>query len=71
MPLCKLGCDELYEKDFLQVQEEGTITKNEFKNYSDNLNKFLEKYEGKKCKHFNDKTKRYFAEKIELSTEKL
>jgi len=71
MPLCKIGCDELYEKDFLQVTDEGTISKNKFKNYSEGLNKLIDdkRYKDKKCSYHNEKTIGYFKDKINLFKE--
>ena len=59
MPLCKLGCDDLFEKKYLIVDSEGMIQKNEERIGSE-LENFLEQYKNKKCLHFNEETKLYF-----------
>ena len=48
MPLCKLGCDDLFEKKYLIVDSEGMIQKNEERIGSE-LENFLEQYKNKKC----------------------
>ena len=62
MPLCKLGCDDLFEKKYLIVDSEGMIQKNEERIESE-LENFVEQYKNKKCLHFNEKTKLYFKNK--------
>jgi len=63
MPVCKLGCDELFEKGFIVVDEDGSIVSD--KKYIDTepLRRFAQRYDGKKCLHFNEKTKRFFNQR--------
>lgn len=65
MPLCKLGCDELFEKGFIFVDEEGRIILNSRNTESAPIIQFAKQYKEKKCLHFNEKTKRFFNERYE------
>tara|TARA_Y100000590_G_scaffold247240_1_gene277798 strand:+ start:415 stop:1389 length:975 start_codon:yes stop_codon:yes gene_type:complete len=62
MPVCKLGCDELFELGFIHVDEYGYITVNKSID-SLPLAQFTRQYDGKRCLHHNDKTNRFFREK--------
>jgi hypothetical protein len=66
MPVCKLGCDDFFEKGYLIVDSEGFIYANVRKVCPDDLNKFLRKIEGNKCTHFNDETADFFSFKREI-----
>ena len=66
MPICKIGCDELFEKGYLRVGSNGIIEKNESISYSDDLLSFVENFIGTKCDYFNANTKKYFEFKYEL-----
>ena len=63
MPVCKLGCDDLFEKGYIFVDASGFIIINNKREISSELQKFLKIYNGKKCLHFNEKTKDYFKSK--------
>ena len=63
MPVCKLGCDELFEKGFIVVGETGNIIPDNRYIESEPLIEFAQQYNGKKCLHFNEKTKRFFNER--------
>tara|TARA_B100001057_G_C22678795_1_gene882900 strand:+ start:31 stop:1011 length:981 start_codon:yes stop_codon:yes gene_type:complete len=63
MPVCKLGCDELFEKGFIVVDETGNIVPDIKNITSQPLVQFAKQYEGKKCLHFNEKTKKFFNER--------
>jgi len=60
MPMCKLyGCDDLYEKGFIYI-EDGVI-KTDDKNFtSEALLNTLKALDGRICNHYSDKTKGYF-----------
>jgi len=66
MPICKIGCDELYEKGYLLVDKDGLIIKNNSKPIPQDLDIFFKQYKGLKCTHFNDRTRNYFQFKYEL-----
>ncbi len=63
MPICKLGCDDLFEKGYIYVDSSGFIMINDTRDIPSELRKFLIIYDGKKCLHFNEKTKGYFESK--------
>jgi len=63
MPVCKLGCDDLFEKGYIYVDASGSIMINDTKVIPSELRNFLKIYDGKKCLHFNEETKDYFESK--------
>ena len=65
MPLCKIGCDDFFEKGYLQVNGKGIICKNSKKNISAKLNKLLDNKAGGICDYFNDETSKFFKYKFE------
>ena len=67
MPVCKIGCDDLYEKGYLLIDDEGSIVKNNLKKYTKELDDLMLDYVGKECNYHNNKTKRYFSEKYKNS----
>ena len=58
MPMCKFGCDDLYEKGYIGVNEKITIVHDE--NLSATVREYLDAIEGNDCKYWNDATKIYF-----------
>ncbi len=60
-PMCKLGCDELYEKKYISVDNEGSIVILGKSNKSPALMVFLGNIIGNKCKSWNENTRKYFA----------
>ena len=60
MPVCKLGCDELFEKEYLLVNDDGAIVPNTSRVLPADLKDFSKIYAGKKCLHHNEKTEQYF-----------
>ena len=61
MPMCKMGCDDLYEKGYIYV-EDGKIIRNPEKESSitPKIRHYLVSIGDKKCNYYNQKTKRYF-----------
>ena len=72
MPLCKI-CDVLYEKDYLQVNEDGSFIKNTYRNFSKDLIELFDEYfkDQKYCSFYNEDTKKYFREKRKIFNEKV
>ena len=66
MPVCKIGCDDLFEKGFLIVDQDGIMKSNTNKNIPDDLKIFMKRYDGKTCKSFSKSTKKYFEFKQDL-----
>ncbi|MDB3962361.1 hypothetical protein N9427_04225 [Paracoccaceae bacterium] len=60
MPVCKIGCDDFFEKGYLTVNAKGKITPNTKGVRLSDLYNILKKYDGKFCTHFNDQTKYFF-----------
>lgn len=63
MPMCKIGCDALYEINYLTVDDSGTIKRTECNSAADDLNVVLNGLESNVCPYFNDDTKEYFSYK--------
>lgn len=61
MPVCKFGCDELYERGYLLV-EDGKINLNEQQWITDTIFDYVEPFKGRHCPYWNDLSKRYFEE---------
>jgi len=61
MPMCKMGCDDLYEKGYLYI-EKGVIKKNSDKgnDLTPIMESYLRKFENKVCAYYSDRTKKYF-----------
>lgn len=58
-PMCKLGCDELYERGFLSVRN-GAVVVLKWPSKSPALTSTLQSLEGKTCSHWNEGTIPYF-----------
>jgi hypothetical protein len=63
MPLCKIGCDDLFEHGFILVNEEGYVTKNQNKFISKDLDTHIGSLEGLKCISFCAETAKYFKDR--------
>lgn len=66
LPMCKMGCDDLYEKGYIFV-ERGFVKVNKNKHLTPRLESYLNKIEGIKCcgwKPEMDKYCKYHSEKI-------
>jgi len=59
IPMCKFGCDELYEKGFILVQN-GEVILNPKKPIHANIMPYMGSLVGKTCNYFNPNTKPYF-----------
>jgi len=57
--MCKFGCDELFERGYIFV-EEGKIKINDTSFKSKTLLAYCILLDGKSCKYFNDNTLEYF-----------
>jgi 5-methylcytosine-specific restriction endonuclease McrA len=63
MPLCKMGCDDLFEKGYILVDEFGVVRANNQKLVPLDLNRAMREITGKKCTHFNSETADLFNSK--------
>lgn len=59
MPMCKFGCDDLYEKGYIYVQD-GQIKINDKKWLTHDMKDELSKLEGRNCQYYNQNTMPYF-----------
>lgn len=66
MPVCKVGCDDFYEKGYIIIDQKGTIKLNENITYSSDLQLILNNIVGKFCTHFNSDTAQFFEYKRKL-----
>jgi len=60
MPMCKLGCDDLYEKGFLGVFD-GLVIKLSGEHSTPAVDEYLNAIEGRGCAHWNENREKYFA----------
>ncbi len=63
MPVCKVGCDDFFEKGYIIVNSGGFIRINDEMNHSSQLKSILTETVGNKCTHFNKETAQFFAYK--------
>ena len=69
MPVCKVGCDDFFEKGYLIVNRSGVIHINEEFNYSNELKTVLSELNQKRCTHFNEETEVFFSYKRKIFKE--
>jgi hypothetical protein len=61
MSACKLGCDELFEKGYISVSDDGNIQETiNLKDSTLPLRNYVSDLSGKKCRIFNLNNKKYF-----------
>jgi hypothetical protein len=58
-PMCKFGCDELYEKGYIGVKD-GSVTQIKDNELTDNLQSYINSIADNSCSSWNDNTKHYF-----------
>lgn len=63
MPVCKVGCDDFFEKGYLLVDKKGVVRLNEKMNCSVELQTLLYSLTGNLCTHFNNETEPFFSYK--------
>jgi hypothetical protein len=59
LPMCRFGCDELFEKGYIGVNDSGVIIKIKLTT-NVNVNNYISSLVGKNCKGFSTKNKKYF-----------
>ena len=59
MPMCKFGCDDLYEKGYIYVKD-GQVKLNHKKWSTADMSAEFVKVEGRVCEYYNENTKLYF-----------
>lgn len=60
MPMCKFGCDELYEKGFITVSNGKFIAQNNKQNNTAVIDAYLTEIDNNQCTYYSDLTKDYF-----------
>ena len=63
MPICKVGCDDFFEKGYVIVSEKGVVQTNEEMKYSNELKSVLKELNDKHRTHFNQETANFFSYK--------
>ncbi len=66
MPVCKIGCDDFYEKGYLLVEANGQIQTRLIGDLFSDVATILADYDGKRCLSHNEKTESYFRFKRDL-----
>jgi hypothetical protein len=61
MPVCKVGCDDFFEKGYVIVDEDGFVRVNKRTHYPSDLQIILRSLEGNACTHFNPETAEFFS----------
>lgn len=60
MPVCKFGCDELFERGYIRVNEDGGVFSTNEYNATDFLWKYILRVMENKCLSHNNLTEKYF-----------
>lgn len=61
MPVCKVGCDGLFENGYLIVNSNGEVCRNGSVAVSTDLETILTYVEGNICTRFNEQTEEFFT----------
>ena len=59
IPMCKFGCDDLFEKGYISVKD-GKFIRLSKSPITENVKSYLKNIDGRNCKFYNDDSKRYF-----------
>ncbi|MED4461844.1 hypothetical protein [Metabacillus fastidiosus] len=59
MPMCKFGCDELYEKGYIGVKN-GKVVRLRKNSLTQHILDYIGQVEGNECNYWHDKTVKYF-----------
>ena len=65
LPLCKIGCDDFFERGYILVDMNGEANINDESPMTTDLQGALASIEGKVCTYFNPSTEAFFADKLE------
>ena len=60
MSVCKIGCDDFFEKGYVTVDHAGSVRINDARRISADLRRILKEIEGNHCSFFNAATSAYF-----------
>lgn len=67
MPVCKIGCDDFFERGYVLVTLNGEVCINDKANILPDLQDTLTTIDGNACTYFNADTKDFFACKLDSS----
>lgn len=65
MPMCKLGCDDLYEKGYIFVDGSGKISLNRDRPITQKISQYVDPIIGKRCKYYNEQRSKYFKANVD------
>ena len=68
MPVCKIGCDDFFEKGYIIVNDSGVIGINPKLNCTDDVRLIIDTLEGNVCTYFSEDTSDFFRYKVKLVT---
>lgn len=60
VPMCKFGCDELFERGYIFVNDDGRIDRNPRKNLTKAVEAYISQFEKTECCGWKKETARYF-----------
>lgn len=69
MPVCKVGCDDFFEKGYIIVNESGVVQSNEGMFYSSELKSLVNSLTGNLCSYFKEETESFFSYRRNLLLE--
>ena len=62
MPICKMGCDDLFERGYIYINKKGRIKRNEEKEITSDLKQYLDSIVDKNSWFFNKKNTIFFEQ---------
>lgn len=68
MPVCKVGCDDFFEKGYIFVDQKGIVQTNQEMNCSNELKAILSSLNGNRCSYFKSETENFFSYRRDLLT---
>ncbi len=69
MPMCKFGCDDLYEKGYITV-EDGEVVRLLDETVTETVEEYIDSIVGNECEYWDEDSKKYFEWHKEHHTEK-
>jgi len=68
MPICKFGCDDLFEKGYILVNKDGIVEANYNKKLTNVVSDYILGVEGNSCPHFSEATASYFQHRYAINS---
>ena len=66
MPVCKMGCDDLFERGYIYINKKGCIKKNDEKEITSDLKQYLDSIVDKNSWFFNKNNAIFFEQHRKL-----